>query len=277
MRLNLLFLLLLFFATQGTVQAGYTHWVCQDCDPHMQPNYNTISKAVEAASPNDTILIVAEEFPPGGGRIVEYEESITINKPLTIKCKRIHPVLGQPVIKVNDFESTASVISVEKSASGTVISNLHIRGPSSDNTSCKGNPLNQVNKKVGLRIETPECSIEKCKVTHCMTGILVDTGTVGSPSGIKIEDCIIGEPFVGVVQGYWVKEEAWTTHHKGHPIVHPGNGFGIVVLESPDVSDMKSEETWYVLSNCSVQSNRYQQHINPPNHVKTKQARGDVR
>ncbi|MCD4654363.1 hypothetical protein K8T06_10580 [bacterium] len=247
--------------------ASYTHWVCQDCDPYMEPHYDTITKAIEAAAPGDTILIVAEEFPPGGGKIIEYRESITINKPLTLKCKKIHPVLGQPIITVQDFEQTNSIITIEKSAPGTDISNLHIRGPIKDNTSSDGDSIEQVNKKVGITIETSECSIEQCKVTHCMTGVLIDSGTTGQPSGIQISECNIGEPFVGVIQGYWVKEAEWTDNHKGHPIAHPGNGFGLVIRESTGVTKNKTDETWYTISDCSILFNRYQQVILPPNHV----------
>ncbi|MCD4652659.1 hypothetical protein K8T06_01850 [bacterium] len=62
---------------------------------------------------------------------------------------------------------------------------------------------------------------------------------------IVISNCTIGEPWIGVVDSYYGKEDVWTNTHRGQPIHHPGNGFGIVFIESEQLED------------CKIQSNRY--------------------
>jgi hypothetical protein len=88
-----------------------------------------------------------------------------------------------------------------------------------------------------------------------------------SNKGVTISNCILGESFVGVVDGFWVEEIAWTDNHRGHPIVHPGNGFGLVIKGSPEVAEHNTDQIWYSVSDCSIQCNRYKQIILAPNHV----------
>jgi hypothetical protein len=267
MKINTIIISCLFVLASSVSLAGYTHWVCQDCDPYMHPRYDTITKAIEAAAPGDTIRVVAEEFPPGGGHIIEYSEAVTIDKPLTLECRSIHPVLGQPVITIDDYKMANSVITITNEAAGSIISNLHIRGPKSDNTTCKDDPIKHVNEQTGLSIQADQCRLDACTITHCMTGILIDTGNTGQKDGIQINECTIGQPFVGVVNEYWVKEENWTRDHQGHPIDHPGNGYGIVILESPSVSTHDPDAVWYKIKNSTIQSSRYAPVVFPPHHV----------
>ncbi|MCD4655494.1 hypothetical protein K8T06_16360 [bacterium] len=254
------YVIFVILLTSSDVSA-LTHWVCQDCDPFMEPNYTTIQKAVDAADPNDIVVIVAEEFPPGTADIIEYSGHLVIDKPLTLKCKSIHPVLGYPIITVTSFDKVNEVVLITEKAAGSIISNLHIRGPLINNTDCKGNPRDRITEKVGIRIKAENITIDTCKVTHCMTGILGDQKNTTKGKKIVISNCTVGEPWIGVVDSYYGKEDVWTDTHRGQPIHHPGNGFGVVLLDSKR-SDSKEKHD-EILNNNNIKSNRYRDILVP--------------
>ena len=117
-------------------------------------------------------------------------------------------------------------------------------------------------EKVGIRVKTRNYRIDTCKITHCMTGILIDSIVDKADSGTGISNCTIGEPWIGLVDSNWCKEDAWTESHRGHLIHHPGNGFGIVFIKSgrKQESDASLLEQ---IKDCKIQSNRYGTIVQP--------------
>ncbi|MCD4654739.1 hypothetical protein K8T06_12505 [bacterium] len=247
-----------FFVTVliGANASAGTLWVCQDCEPYMEPNFTTVSKAIETAEPGDKITILAEEFPPGSAEIIKYSEHIILNKSLTLTCDSINPLFGYPIITVDNFSEISEIILITEKAKGSKISNLHIRGPLTNNTDCQGKPTDHITEKVGIRIKTKNYKVDTCKITHCMTGILIDSTVDKADSGTGISNCIIGEPWIGIVDSNWCKEDAWTESHRGHPIHHPGNKFGIMFIK-PGRKNSSNISPSEQIKDCKIQSNRY--------------------
>jgi hypothetical protein len=200
--------------------------VCQDC---CQPGtFTSISAAITAAKPGDTINIWGEDSCGDFGRIYEYNEVLVIDKQLTLTCDNPHPELGLPIV-THDFRSGTSkaVITLLPGAEGTIIKNLHIRGPKSGLvTDCdSSNPFDCMKTKSGIRIAADNCHVKGCEITRCMTGVYI-TGM-----GNTVRDSRIGTWWRGVVEGDWYLIEEWRPTVRGHDIDHTGNGFGIVVIE----------------------------------------------
>jgi len=253
--------IIIFFALLAISNvSANTLWVCQDCEPYMEPNFTTVSKAIESAESGDKITILAEEFPPGSSKIIEYSEHIVLDKLLILTCDSINPLFGYPIITVDDFSEVSEIVLITEKAKGSTISNLHIRGPLINNTDCKGTPADHMTEKVGIRVKSKKYRIDTCKITHCMTGILINSLPDDSESGIS--HCIIGEPWIGLIDSNWCKEDDWTDSHRGQPIYHPGNGFGIVFMQS-----RKNQESGVSPSeqirDCKIQSNRYGTIVQP--------------
>ncbi len=208
--------------------SGYpiTWHVCQDCS---QPGtFRTISEAVEAARPGDTINIWGEISCTGYGQIYEYNEELIIDKPLTLTCYNPEPMLGLPILTHDGRSGTSgAVITILPGGEGTVIKNLHIRGPKTGLvTDCDSvNPVDCMQNHAGIRIRADNCRIVDCTITRCMTGIYI-TGM-----GNTVQDCRIGERWKGFLDGDWYAVEEWRPDIMGRSIDHTGNGFGIVVIE----------------------------------------------
>ena len=212
-------------------QYPITWHVCQDCG--MPKTFRTITEALVAARPGDTINIWGEQTFAGLIGVHEYHETLVIDKPITLTCLNPEPSLGFPVIAGSfDDANQRAVITILPDGTGTVISNLRIRGPQTGSiTDCaSASPFDCMMQKAGIRIEASGCRIENCRVTRCMTGILV-TGT-----GNAVTGCRLGDRWRDSRQGVWAVFEEWSASFQGHPIDHPGNGFGIVVMPTQSVS-----------------------------------------
>jgi len=254
-------LVLFMFCLLAPPSFAMHRWVCRDCDPFMQPNYPSVNAAVIAADPGDTVCIVAEENPFGSGDIIHYTAPVVLDKPLTLTCREIHPVLGYPVITLDSFDDANQVIHVTPAAAGTVISNLHIQGPPADTTACSGNPRDVMTDRAGIRIDAPNVTITSCTITRCMTGIVI-----ASDQSVTVSGCTIGDRWIGTVNGAFGIEETWTDSHAGQPILHPGNGFGIVIQKTGTLSKSavdKERKSVIVIRDNTIQSNRYEALVIP--------------
>jgi hypothetical protein len=203
--------------------------VCQDCDPQIYyPQHSSIIDAVAAAKPGDTINIWGEYSCRDFGRIHEYNEAMVIDKQLTLTCDNPHPELGLPIISHDFRPGTAdAVITLLPGAEGTIIKNLHVRGPKTGLvTDCDSDiPFDCMKTKAGIRIAADACRVEGCEITRCMTGIYI-TGMNNT-----VQECRIGTWWRGVVAGDWYLIQEWQPLVRGQVIDHTGNGFGIVVIE----------------------------------------------
>ncbi|MCD4652658.1 right-handed parallel beta-helix repeat-containing protein, partial [bacterium] len=221
--------------------------------------------AITAASAGDVIKIHAEEYPEGSEHIIEYNEHVIVNKELTVLSPHKHEYYGWPVIKLSSFTTYDEVIRITEAASDTEISNLIIRGPVDNNTGCPGyDPIDCMDEKVGIRLEAKDCVIDNCKIIFCMTGIYMESTTGNAGTGNVISNCRIGDQWwVKVPPDDYYYQDYWTEYYDGDPldpIDHPGNGFGIVMVE-PDW-DQQSGETYTnrhknEIVDCTIRSNRY--------------------
>lgn len=228
------------------VSASTTWNVCQSCG--TLPFRQTIAEVMQLAEDGDTIEIWGEEDPNATGYIYEYNERVVVNKRVTITCSNPEPDLGYPVIS-GDFATHNEVIWVTHD--NVEISFLNVEGPSLTNIS-HTYPMDNWDNKVGVRIEAGNCTVDNCKVTHCMTGIVIDS-TFGPPrTGNVVENSIIGNRIYNGSE----YNEFWCS---GTLPAHPGNGFGIVVkgptwlTPTPSYINYSPNE----IVDCTIRSNRY--------------------
>lgn len=245
----------------GTMHLQATdRWVCQDCDPLWTNTYSTISAAINAASSGDTIYIHAEEYPIGSESIIEYDEQIMIDKEIVLTCLNRHTSYGWPIVKINSFVSD-EIIHITENGAGSEISNLIIKGPTNSLSIYTGDSLFSKDENVGIRMEAEDCLVDNCEITYCNTGIYIDSTTGNVVSNCQIGDrWWLSEDKPPTIDYYY--EEYWTD--TGGPastqIIHPGNGFGIVIvaptwsrIENVDYIDYYKNE----IVDCTIRSNRY--------------------
>jgi hypothetical protein len=235
--------------------------VCQDCP--VEDAFTTITAAIAAAQPGDTINIWGEEVhPPGSEIIYEYEEHLEITKQITLTCDNPHSTLGYPIITL-PLDSDDDIIHIKPGGDGTVIQHLTIRGPRTGQITYCGtlgpppstqNPLLCADKKVGIRITADDCYIHDCYLTRCMTGIYIwGKGNVVSHS-------LIGNLYWGGGDPEETREEYWSLTNNSEPIDHPGNGFGVVVKDvvwTAPPEEMYGNRLPNELVDNVIQSNRY--------------------
>nr|HPQ42060.1 NosD domain-containing protein [bacterium] len=170
-----------------------------------------------------------------------------------------HPQHGYPIITLADFNSNDEVILVENSASGGEISNLVIRGPNDNNVLCAGNPLDCMDEKVGIRLQASDFLIHNCRLIQCMTGVYLESPEGTGGTGNTISNCLLGDRWINPLDKT-ITEEYWTTVHEGAPILHPGNGFGVVVVEPSwdnSAGHIYTNRAANEIVDCMIRSNRY--------------------
>lgn len=233
--------------------------VCQYCG---EPGaYTTISAAIAAAQPGDTINIWGEEDSENEGQIYEYVESLVIDTPIILTCQNPEAELGYPII-THDFTGSPApdtIIAIEPGGDASVIEHLIIRGPATGPvTTCPDYPMICMGQKSGIHIAANSCLINDCRITRCMTGIVMMT------LGNTISGCTIGDRWLVEYGNTYHREEYWSATHEYEPgtptpIYHPGNGFGIVSIEpgwSAPGSGYESRNTNEIVDSI-VRSNRY--------------------
>ncbi|MCD4653666.1 right-handed parallel beta-helix repeat-containing protein, partial [bacterium] len=179
---------------------------------------------------------------------------ILLDKQIVLTCDNPHSAIGYPVITTS-FVSEQEIIRITPAGSGTVIRNLEIWGPNSDNTTCSNYPIDHFLEKAGIRIEADDCCIENCRIIRCMTGIIIGDQSHNTGQGNSISGCKIGDRFVQGLE----TEEYWTTDPLSTGEIYPGNGFGIVAVEpgwSAPTSGYESIIPTEIVD-CEIRSNRY--------------------
>lgn len=223
--------------------------VCQSC---VEQDVDNIPDAISTAIPGDTINIHGEEYPPNIGHIYRYTEndSLVVSKELIITCLDPDAEYGYPEISCTFGATTNEIFRVTHD--DVTISKLVIVGPDTDNVDVDY-PLDHMENKVGVRIEAGHCTVNKCTIIRCMTGIVIDSSGSISDTGNLIKECTIGDRFV--FPGYST-EEYWVDMS---PDVHPGNGFGIVEIgpawSQPALSYTNLSAN--TITDCTIRSNRY--------------------
>jgi hypothetical protein len=230
----------------STAFAG-TVYVCQQCSEY--PHYSSITTAISAAQPSDTIMVKIEDFP-----YYIYNEHLSIDKSIILTSDGTYPDV--PIIKYDvdndDSPGADEIISIE--STGVTISNLIIENtdplPVYTPQVATGTPTpapfeTNMLTGVGIRVLHRDCEINNCTVRRCRVGILVEDQDIQDRK-ILIDRCRIGD----------IREDdGWQEQTPAHP----GNFFGIVQIESPRLLEDYSAGVYQPLeiTNCEIGRNRY--------------------
>ncbi|HPQ41817.1 MAG TPA: right-handed parallel beta-helix repeat-containing protein, partial [bacterium] len=249
---------LLIYGSSSTLAT--TIIVCQDCGVG---DFDNISDAILAATTGDTINVIAEETFPGSGVTLTYNEHVLIDKQIFLTCLEPLSNAGNPSI-TGSFTSDNEVIRITATGAGTHIKNIDIHGPVGDNTQCATDPLDCLMDRAGIRIEADNCTLENCRIIRCFSGIVVGDYSQQTGRSTSIIGCTVGDIWTEFYNDEWQLEAYWTQSHYYdgigfQPIIHPGNGFGIVAVETDwtaPASGYESIEPMEIVD-CTIQSNRY--------------------
>ena len=230
--MNYIKLCIFLLVVPGSLWAKDIH-VCMNC---AEGQVRTIERAMKYAENGDRIIV---HWEPGYPILMEH---VVIDKAITLTSYAegqglenfdVHPTLTAPFnIHSEVIDVTVAGVKIE----GLNITNIYgVNDINVDDTDFS-NP-------VGIRVRAP-AQIRFCEITKCRTGILLDyLKNIPFARGSTITSCRIGYPTF--------------TQWKPGALNHPGNAFGIVILNPANSKQKGVNLPVDTVKNTAVISNRF--------------------